>query len=72
MLKTCITRAVLGIASLLALGCAHAQTPTFASVLEGAKREGALSISVSSPGLPETHKALFEAFNKRFKQVFDI
>ena len=66
MLKTCTTRAVLGIASLLALGCAHAQAPTFASVLEGAKREGALSISVSSPGLPETHKALFEAFNKRF------
>ncbi len=45
---------------------ALAQAPTFQSVLDGAKKEGALSIAVSSPGLPETHKALFEAFNKRF------
>jgi ABC-type Fe3+ transport system substrate-binding protein len=35
-------------------------------VLDGARREGALMVSVSSPGLPDTHKALFEAFNKRF------
>jgi iron(III) transport system substrate-binding protein len=70
MLKSCITRAVLavslGTVGLLTLGSAHAQAPSFAAVLEGAKREGALSVSVSSPGLPETHKALFDAFNKRF------
>jgi len=57
---------VLAVAGLLAVGSANAQAPTFESVLEGAKREGALSVTVSSPGLPETHKALFEAFNKRF------
>ncbi len=66
MLKSCMTRAALGVAGLLAVGLAHAQAPTFESVLEGAKREGALAVTVSSPGLPETHKALFEAFNKRF------
>ncbi|MEO8856639.1 MAG: extracellular solute-binding protein [Burkholderiaceae bacterium] len=66
MLKQCIARTLIGAAGLLAFGLAQAQTPTFASVLEGAKREGALSVSVSSPGLPATHKALFEAFNKRF------
>jgi len=70
MLKHHIRRAVIGIAAWLALGAAQAQAqaqaPSFASVLEGARREGSLVVSVSSPGLPETHKALFEAFNKRF------
>jgi len=45
---------------------ALAQVPTFQSVLDGAKKEGALAVAVSTPGLPGTHKALFEAFNKRF------
>lgn len=60
------------VALLASVPLAHAQapapaaTPTFAQVLEGARREGSLVVSVSSPGLPETHKALFEAFNKRF------
>ena len=62
--------ALLALAASLPFAAAHAQTPaaapTFASVLEGAKREGALVVSVSSPGLPETPKAGFEAFNRRF------
>ena len=45
-----ISRAVLGIAGLSALLAADAgaQTPSFASVLEGAKREGTLVVWVSS------------------------
>ncbi|MES2976885.1 MAG: extracellular solute-binding protein [Pseudomonadota bacterium] len=66
MFKHRIAQAVFCIAGFIATAAAHAQTPTFASVLEGAKREGSLVVWVSSPGLPATHKALFEAFNKRF------
>ena len=70
MLNHRLAGALIALAASLPLVTAHAQSPaaapTFASVLEGAKREGALVVSVSSPGLPETHKALFEAFNKRF------
>lgn len=61
-----IASILIGAAGLLSTGLSHADTPTFASVLEGAKREGALAVTVSSPGLPATHKALFDAFNKRF------
>jgi iron(III) transport system substrate-binding protein len=66
MFKHRIARAVLCVAGFLSWGAAQAQAPTFASVLEGARKEGSLVVWVSSPGLPATHKALFEAFNKRF------
>lgn len=66
MLKHRIAQTILGLAGFLALGTAQAQAPSFASVLEGAKKEGSLIVWVSSPGKPETHKALFDAFNKRF------
>jgi len=66
MLRQGIVRTLIAASSLLAWGVAQAQAPSFASVLEGARREGALAVAVSSPGLPATHKALFEAFNKRF------
>jgi iron(III) transport system substrate-binding protein len=51
---------------MLASHAASAQAPTFQSVVDGARKEGALTVWVSSPGRPETHAALFEAFNKRF------
>jgi iron(III) transport system substrate-binding protein len=68
MWKHALAGAALCIAGFTALVAAEvrAQAPTFASVLEGAKREGTLVVWVSSPGRPETHKALFDAFNKRF------
>jgi iron(III) transport system substrate-binding protein len=68
MLKHVVARAVFCVAAMAMLGAAdvRAQAPTFAAVLEGAKREGSLVVWVSSPGRPETHKALFDAFNKRF------
>lgn len=70
MLKHRLAAVLIALAGELTILAAHAQAPaaatTFAAVLEGARREGALSVSISSPGLPETHKALFEAFNKRF------
>lgn len=48
-------------------GVAFAQTaPTFDSVLAAAKEEKGLVVRLSSPGKPETHAALFEAFNQRF------
>jgi len=53
-------------ALLLTPFAARAQTPTFQSVLDGARKEGSLTIWVSSPGKPDTHAALFAAFNKRF------
>src|SRR5688500_14681175 len=53
-------------ALLLQPAAVMAQQPTFQSVLEGARKEGSLTVWVSSPGRPETHAALFEAFNKRF------
>lgn len=43
-----------------------AAAATFEEVLEGAKGEGHLFVLVSSPGKPETHQAVAEAFNKRF------
>ncbi len=49
-----------------ALVAGTAQAQTFQQVLEGAKKEGALTVAISSPGLPATHQALFDAFNKRF------
>lgn len=39
---------------------------SFEEVLEGARAEGSLFVLVSSPGRPETHAALAEAFNARF------
>jgi iron(III) transport system substrate-binding protein len=50
----------------LPLVSASGQQPSFQSVLDGAKKEGSLTVWVSSPGKPESHAALFEAFNKRF------
>lgn len=65
-----ITVAVALAAGVFALApqAAHAQAsePTFQSILDGARKEGSLVVWVSSPGLPATHQALFEAFNKRF------
>jgi len=65
-MKRMMTSVVAGAAALLLAGEAMAQAPSFQSVLEGARKEGALVVWVSSPGRPETHKALFDAFNKRF------
>lgn len=48
------------------LSFAQERAPDFASVLEGAKREGSLIVRVTSPGRPETHQALLDAFKKRF------
>lgn len=45
---------------------ALAQAPDFQTVLAGAKRESALVVRITNPSLPQTHKALEEAFNKRF------
>ena len=53
-------------AALAASITAPVQAQTFQQILEGAKKEGALVVAVSSPGLPATHQALFDAFNKRF------
>lgn len=39
---------------------------SFDEVLEGARNEGRVVVVVSSPGKPETHAMLAEAFNKRF------
>ena len=56
-----------GTAALVPLSTASAQsTPTFAQVLEGARKEGALIVWASSPGEQKTYRALFDAFNKRF------
>ena len=58
---------IAAIAVLVPLSTASAQSnPTFAQVLEGAKKEGALIIWASSPGEQKTYRALFDAFNKRF------
>lgn len=51
---------------------AAAQEPTFESVLEGARKEGALTIRITNPSSPEAHKALIEEFNKRFKLSLKI
>src|SRR6187397_1524863 len=61
------TALVAGIAALVPFSTVHAQSsPTFAQVLEGARKEGALIVWASSPGEQQTYRALFEAFNKRF------
>jgi len=55
-------------AGTVALGAmmASASAATFDEVVEGARKEGKLFVVVSSPGKPETHAALAEAFNERF------
>ena len=40
--------------------------PNFADVLAGAKREGALEIWMASPSANRIHRALFDAFDRRF------
>src|ERR1043165_5454567 len=56
-----------GTAALVPLSTSNAQsTPTFAQVVEGARKEGALIVWASSPGEQKTYRALFDAFNKRF------
>lgn len=54
------------VAAAVAAFAGAAQAQTFQQIVEGAKKEGALTVAVSSPGLPATHQALFDAFNKRF------
>lgn len=39
---------------------------TYEDVLAGAREEGRLFVLVSSPGRPETHQAVAQAFNQRF------
>lgn len=43
-----------------------ATAATFDEIVEGAKEEGQLFVLVSSPGKPETHAAIADAFNERF------
>ncbi|MFN8925639.1 MAG: hypothetical protein ACK5WM_08790, partial [Rhodospirillales bacterium] len=50
----------------VARGLALVAATDFAAVLDGARREGNLIVRVSSPGGPDTHKALFDAFKARF------
>lgn len=64
-------RAIVGTAlSALALAAfpvsAPASAATFEEILAGAKEEGQLFVVASSPGKPETHAAIAEAFNERF------
>jgi iron(III) transport system substrate-binding protein len=56
--------AIAGVLS--AASVARAQAPDFQTVLNAAKREGTLVVRITNPSLPQTHKALEEAFNKRF------
>jgi ABC-type Fe3+ transport system substrate-binding protein len=58
---------VAGVAALVPFSTVNAQSsPSFAQVLDGARKEGALIVWASSPGEQKTYRALFEAFNKRF------
>jgi ABC-type Fe3+ transport system substrate-binding protein len=58
---------VAGIATFVPVATVNAQSsPTFAQVLDGARKEGALIVWASSPGEQKTYRALFDAFNKRF------
>jgi ABC-type Fe3+ transport system substrate-binding protein len=57
-------------AALLCAGLARgaaAETPSFDSVLAGAKKEGKLVAWIQSPSHPQTTRALTAAFNARFK-----
>lgn len=66
-MRTPILTALSAVSALLLTAlAASAQAPSFQSVLDGARKEGGVTVWVSSPGRPETHAALFEAFNKRF------
>ncbi len=56
----------------LSMAGAIAQEPTFQSVLDGARKEGALVVRVTNPSSPEAHKALIDAFNKRFNLSLQI
>ena len=40
--------------------------PTFADVLAGAKREGAIEVWMATPAADRIHRALFDAFQRRF------
>jgi hypothetical protein len=58
---------VAGVAALVSLATVNAQpTQTYAQVLEGGAKGGALIVWASSPGEQKTYRALFDAFNKRF------
>jgi len=53
---------VAGVAALVSLATVNAQpTQTYAQVLEGARKEGALIVWASSPGEQKTYRALFDA-----------
>ncbi len=54
------------VAAGIALASGPAVAADFASIVEGAKAEGRVVVVVSSPGKPETHTMLADAFNKRF------
>lgn len=57
--------------SFMTLAVAQTQ-PTFQNVLDGARKEGKLFVWVSSPALPETHRALIQAFNARFNLKTEV
>ncbi len=59
-------RATLATMGLLAASSTPSVAATFDEVLEGARNEGRVVVVVSSPGKPETHTMLADAFNKRF------
>ncbi|MEJ8570020.1 ABC transporter substrate-binding protein [Microbaculum marinum] len=68
MKRSCAVFANAVSASVLALVALSvpASAATFEEILEGARNEGQLFVLVSSPGKPETHKAVADAFNERF------
>jgi len=65
---------VCGLALLAGLGGAAAPAgaqPAFEEVLAGARREGRIEIWMASPTHGEVHRALFEAFERRFAVKID-
>ena len=50
----------------LAVALPARAAPNFADVLAGAKREGAIEVWIATPAANRVHRALFDAFEKRF------
>src|SRR5262245_17462010 len=65
MFKTFVS-GVIGLGMVLLPDAARAQTPSYEQIVQGAKREGALILNVTSPSQDASRKRLVEAFNKRF------
>jgi iron(III) transport system substrate-binding protein len=67
--RTTLQTAAIALLGLTLPTIASAQTTlgkTYEEILEGAKKEGKLVAWIVAPRGPDTHKALIDAFNKRF------